>query len=56
MDSNHSPGLIRTEKSLLILQRWQFMKNEKAGWGILAIEDTSPSLKPKHSFGIVTEE
>jgi hypothetical protein len=34
----------------------QFMKNEEAGWGILAIEETSPSLKPKHSFCIVTEE
>ncbi len=30
--------------------------NEEAGWGILAIEETSPSLKPKHSFCIVTEE
>ena len=48
--------LIRTEKSLLILQRWQFMKNEEAGWRIPAIEETSPSLKPKHSFGIVTKE
>jgi hypothetical protein len=32
------------------------MKNGGAGWGILAIEETSPSWKPKHSFGIVTEE
>jgi hypothetical protein len=32
------------------------MKNEKAGWGIPAIEETGPSLKLKHSFGIVTEE
>jgi len=30
--------------------------NEETGWGILAIEETSPSLKPKHSLGIVTEE
>lgn len=50
------PGLTRTGKSLLILQRWQFRKNEEAGWGILAIEETRPLLKPKHSFGIVTEE
>jgi hypothetical protein len=48
--------LSRTEKSLLILQRCQFMENEEANWGILAIGETSPSLKPKHSLGIVTEE
>jgi hypothetical protein len=35
---------------------WQFMKHEEAGWGILAIEETSPSFKPKHSLGIVTKE
>jgi hypothetical protein len=34
----------------------QFMKNEEAGWGIPAIEETSRSLKTKHSFGIITEE
>ncbi|OGN96759.1 MAG: hypothetical protein A2Z77_04040 [Chloroflexi bacterium RBG_13_51_36] len=56
MDSNHRPGLVRTEKSLLVLQRWQFRKSEKVSWGILAIEETSPSLKPKHPLGIVTEE
>jgi hypothetical protein len=32
------------------------MKNEEAGWGIPAIEETSLSLKPKHPFGIVTKE
>jgi hypothetical protein len=35
---------------------WQFMKNEEAGWGILGIEETTPSLKPKHSFCIVIKE
>ena len=32
------------------------IQDEEDGWGILAIEKTSPSLKPKHSFGVVTEE
>jgi hypothetical protein len=32
------------------------MKNEEAGWGILAIEEACLSLKPKDSFGIVAEE
>ena len=31
-------------------------EEQEAGWGILAIGETSPSLKPKHSFGIITEE
>lgn len=32
------------------------MNGEEDGWGILAIEKTSPSLKTKHSFGVVTKE
>jgi hypothetical protein len=32
------------------------MKKEEAGWGILAIEETSSSLKTKYSFGVVTKE
>jgi hypothetical protein len=30
--------------------------NEQAGWVIPAIEETGPSFKPKHSFGVVTKE
>jgi hypothetical protein len=32
------------------------MKNEEAGREILGVEETIRSLKPKHPFGIVTEE
>jgi hypothetical protein len=28
-----APDLIKTEKSLLILQHWLFMNNEETGWG-----------------------
>ena len=56
MDSNHRPRSYQ-DREEPVNTTTLAVHEELRGWlGNLAIEETGPSLKPKYSFCIVTEE